>query len=54
MTHCERLKIVKTIKVRENTLKPEIILMENEDLKVSAQELQLIGNGIVITIKIVN
>jgi hypothetical protein len=28
--------------------------MENEDLKVSAQELQLIGNGIVITIKIVN
>jgi hypothetical protein len=52
MTHCERLKIVKYVKVGENTLEPEVILMETEDVKVSAQELQLIGIGIGIGIVI--
>jgi hypothetical protein len=52
MTQCERLKIVKYVKVGENTLEPEVILMEMEDVKVSAQELRLIGIGIVITVTI--
>jgi hypothetical protein len=45
-----RVKIVKSIKVRENTLEPEVILMEKEDLKVSEQKLQLIDIGFVITV----
>lgn len=48
MTHCgSRLKIVKNVKVVENTVEPEVILMEKEVLKVSAQGLLLIGIGIV-------
>jgi hypothetical protein len=51
MTHCgSRLKTVKNVKVGENTLEPEVILMEKEDLKVSAQDLQLIGIGVVIAV----
>jgi hypothetical protein len=43
MTLCgNRLKTVKSIKVRGNTLEPEVILMEKEDLKVSAQEFFLL------------
>jgi hypothetical protein len=50
MTHCgSRLKIVKNVKAGENTLQHEVILMEKEDLKVSAQELQLIGIVITVT-----
>jgi hypothetical protein len=52
MSHSEsRLKIVndvKDIKVGENTLEPEVILMENEDVKVSGQELQLIGKNMLL------
>jgi hypothetical protein len=47
-----RVKIAKSIKVRDNTLEPEVILMEKEDLKVSAQKLQLIDVGFVITVTI--
>lgn len=52
MSHGEsRQKIVKDIKeikVGENTLEPEVILMENEDVKVSGQELQLIGKNMLL------
>jgi hypothetical protein len=46
------LKTVKSVKVRENTLEPEVILVEKEDLKVSVQKLQLIYIGFVIAITI--
>jgi hypothetical protein len=46
--HCEsRLKIVQSEKVGENTAEPEVVLMEREELKVSALELQLIGKNFV-------
>jgi hypothetical protein len=52
MSHCESrhnvVKDVKEINVGENTLEPEVILMENEDVKVSGQEVQLIGKNILL------
>jgi hypothetical protein len=52
MSHCESklniVKEIKEIKVGENTLEPEVILMENEDVKVSGQELQLIGKNMLL------
>jgi hypothetical protein len=55
MSQCEsRPKTVKKIKVGENTLEPEVILMENEDFKVSGQALQLIGKNMLLLLETEN
>jgi len=47
MSHGEsRLKIVQSRKVGGNTLEPEVVLMECEELKVSELVLQLIGKNL--------
>lgn len=47
MSHGEsRLKIVRSRKVGGNTLEPEVVLTESEELKVSELELQLIGKNL--------
>lgn len=49
MSHFEsRLKIVQSRKLGGNTLEPEVVLMESEELKVSALELQLIGKNVLV------
>lgn len=48
MSHGEsRLKIVQSRKVGGNTMEPEVVLMECEELKVSELVLQLIGKNLV-------
>lgn len=58
MSHCESrqnvVKDVKEINVGENTLEPEVILVENEDVKVSGQKVQLIGKNMLLLLKIEN
>jgi hypothetical protein len=52
MSHCEsRLKIVQSKKVGGNTLEPEVVLMESEELKVSDLELQLIGKNLLVQLQ---
>jgi len=52
MSHGEsRLKIVQSRKVGGNTLEPEVVLMESEELKVSELELQLIGKNLLVLLQ---
>jgi hypothetical protein len=52
MSHGEsRLKIMQSRKVGGNTLEPEVVLMESDELKVSKLELQLIGKNLLVMLQ---
>lgn len=52
MSHGEsRLKIMQNRKVGGNTLEPEVVLMESDELKVSKLELQLTGKNLLVLLQ---
>jgi hypothetical protein len=52
MSHGEsRLKIMQSRKVGGNTLEPEVVLMESDELKVSKLELQLIVKNLLLLLQ---